>query len=186
MRRRFSKRQSGFWERLRDFLEREHRSKLWQVRRVFRQLRGAAEQDRRGVVMRHNSFRCRFRSCFFRELAQDRVERHRRFKTIPLLLRQDAAALDRPAQGAPRARATAAAKRRLARCGVPWRSAFGPAGWFCIRQRRRSSTARIRTGAATIRSSRLTSSAIAFGRERQPGVVVAMARPSCLRRARRR
>ena len=46
------------------------------------------------------------------------------------------------------------------RCGVPWRSAFGPAGWFYIRQRRSSSTARTRTGVATFRSSRLTSSAM--------------------------
>jgi hypothetical protein len=82
--------------------------------------------------------------------------------------------------------ATAEAKRRPARFGVPWRSASGPAGWFFIPQRRSSSIARTRTGVATIRSSRLTSSVIPFDRERQPGAVVAMARPFCLRPVRTR
>ena len=82
--------------------------------------------------------------------------------------------------------ASAEAKRRPARFGVPWRSASGPAGWFFIPQRRSSSIARTRTGVATIRSSRLTSSVIPFDRERQPGAVVAMARPFCLRPVRTR
>src|SRR3954447_1327256 len=62
--------------------------------------------------------------------------------------------------------ATAEAKRKPARFGMPWRSASGPAGWFFIPQRRSSSIARTRTGVATIRSSRLTSSVIPFDRER--------------------
>ena len=48
--------------------------------------------------------------------------------------------------------------------GMPWRSASGPAGWFSILRRRSSSIARIRTGAATFRSSRLIFSATPFVR----------------------
>jgi hypothetical protein len=47
------------------------------------------------------------------------------------------------------------AKKKPAGSGMLWRSASGPADWFSILRRRSSSIARIRTGVATFRSSRL-------------------------------
>ena len=82
--------------------------------------------------------------------------------------------------------ATAEAKKKPAGSGMLWRSASGPADWFSILRRRSSSIARIRTGVATFRSSRLIFSATPFVRDKRFGTVVVTALPSCQRPVRRR
>ena len=82
--------------------------------------------------------------------------------------------------------ATAEAKKKPAGSGMLWRSASGPADWFSILRRRSSSIARIRTGVATFRSSRLIFSATPFVRDKRFGTVVVTALPSCQRPVRKR
>jgi RNA-directed DNA polymerase len=77
--------------------------------------------------------------------------------------------------------ATAEAPKRRGHYGALWRPASRPAGWCCIRRRQSSSTARMQTGGETIRSSRLTSSAMSSGRGRRSGMVVNSAFRSCPR-----
>ena len=82
--------------------------------------------------------------------------------------------------------ATAEAKKKPAGSGMLWRSASGPGHRFSFLPRRSSSIARIRTGAATFRSSRLIFSATPFVRDKRFGTVVVTALPSCQRPVRRR
>src|SRR3954451_17354790 len=56
--------------------------------------------------------------------------------------------------------------------GSPGGTALRPAGWFCTRRRRSSSTARTRTGVATFRSNRSISSATHSGRGERSGAGV--------------
>ena len=74
-------------------------------------------------------------------------------------------------------------KKKPAGSGMLWRSASGPADWFSILRRRSSSIARIRTGAATFRSSRLIFSATPFVRDKRFRTVVVTALPSCQRQS---
>ena len=59
------------------------------------------------------------------------------------------------------------------------RALLRPAGWFCIRRRQSSSTARTRTGVATFQSSRSLFSAICSGRGKRSGAAVNTASHSC-------
>src|SRR5262249_36397668 len=63
----------------------------------------------------------------------------------------------------------ARAPSRRGHSGVRLRTASRPASWCCIRRRRRSSTARMWTGAATSRTSTLTFLASSFELERSCG-----------------
>jgi retron-type reverse transcriptase len=67
-----------------------------------------------------------------------------------------------------------------------WGSDLRPAGWFYIRRRRGSSTARTRTGVATFRTNLLTFSATRFARGRPFGAAVDTVFHSCLGPVRRR
>ena len=64
---------------------------------------------------------------------------------------------------------TARAPTRRGHYGAHLPTALRPASWCCIPRRRRSSTARMRTGAATFRHHRLTSSASSSGPGRRCG-----------------
>src|SRR5438552_14315111 len=81
--------------------------------------------------------------------------------------------------------ATAAARKGHEHYGAPWRPGSQPAGWFSIRKRRSSSTARIQTDVVTFRTTHSTFSVTRFDRERRAGAAVNTAFHSCPRPVRK-
>ena len=80
---------------------------------------------------------------------------------------------------------TARAPRRRRRYGARLPTALRPASWCCIPRRRRSSTARMRTGAANSRTNRLTFSVSVSERGKRCGKVISPRTASCPPPARR-